>query len=191
MGYSKNRDVLEQIKEDLLKLKEGQACVFSTGTGQGDRLAYKIREAIYVARMFPEEYAEIANRSSSFKVSLLNDHEVRVTRLTKMTIESRPAATVEMGDNVSPPAVEQVAGMQTAESIMQRWSLSAGEMIYFPEANLSREHLMDLWDWCQENSLMFFVSDNGGLTMQTVRSDLVEFSWHPDDLNSEVQPPKG
>lgn len=70
MGYSKNRDVLEARLDALDALKAGEDCKFDCEPGTESREAFKIREALYIASLFYEEYPELARAHRDFSVSI-------------------------------------------------------------------------------------------------------------------------
>lgn len=181
MAYSTSRKTLEAMLPLLEPLKSGP-CEWTTPPELVAKLAYKIREAFYIARLYRDEYPEIAQAADTYKLSVSRDGIIRAVhatvqtaRVTQIAAPTRQAASLEH------------FGSQSVESILRAWrdaQMKGQRKLHFGEARLSPAELMELFDWCADNECLFFESA-GAITLQVHDPDLADFAWSPDDLEED------
>lgn len=185
MGYSTNKQTLISMLPELELLKQGKQCIWTVENSK--HFAYKVREALYIARLYQKEFPELAIAADMFRIEVLSDSQVQA-RLAKGTTAARVKAVggvVNTGMEEAGPS-KRMAGPQTATTIIQTWldSQPSNDKFFFPEAKLSREELLKLHSWAVKQGWLFFVDSwTGGLTLQRKTHELEAFAWGPEDLH--------
>jgi len=186
MGYSTNISTLEAQLENLAMLREGKGCIWSTS--DPFRFAYKIREALWIARNVrgaKEKYPELEIAARNFTIEVVGDNQVQAR-----TYGGIPAAVITplSGEGVGGSShdiagpTRRTKGIQTAASIIQTWldTQPSNDRYHFPQATLTPNELLKLHSWATQNHLIFFESD-GAITLQRKTLDLIEYAWSPED----------
>ena len=196
MGYSTSRLTLNaQIEAgNLDQLLRGQGCRWIVQPGEASKFAYKIREALYIARLYADDYKTLADAAANFTIEVVNPTTVQA-RLTKTPTEAT-ILTAAPEPHGQPPVRSQApthgldiarrpittAGQQTEFSIIDVWQKAQPSLdpIHFPDAALSNEQLERLWKWAEGRtpSLMIMVSGNG-LTLSPIDEAVIEYAWRP------------
>lgn len=195
MGYSKNPRTLEKIRHLLTDLEKGLSCTWRVEPGLEDRWAYKVREALYIAKLHRAEYPYLATAADNFKIEIAQRGLVRASLASNSsptTVVGRSTGVVNHGLDADMPGLAHkvhsvsTTGRQTPQSIMEAWfhSQPSNTPIYFPDAALSKKQLLELHGLASQQNLIFFESD-GAITIQHKTADLEGLSWHPDDLSDE------
>lgn len=193
MGYSRSPKTLEAIRPLLDDLERGLACVWEVAPGEEHKWAYKVREALYIARLFPDRYPALAQAADAFKVEVAERGRVRAvtagnTLQPKVLGSAVPIVSQGLDDD-QPGLAHKVrsvslTGSQTAASIMKAWYLSqpSNHPLYFPQAVLDRQELLELYRLAADQHLIFFESE-GAITLQRTTMDLMDLAWSPEDLD--------
>jgi len=192
MGYSTNIKTLEAQLDNLAMLRQGKACAWTVAPNESHRFAYKIREALWIARNVPEarnKYPELARAAEHFRIEVTSSREVQA-RAARSTVDAevRPlGGGVTTGLEAAGPP-KALMGPQTAASIIQTWmdTQPSNERYHFPQANLTRDELLKLHGWAVQQGWIFFESD-GAITLQRKTLDVAEFAWSPEDLNEGME----
>lgn len=190
MAYSESRETLDRIRPHLLKLEMGQGDLFNVPPGMSARqFAYKIREAFYIANLFPNEYPALVKASQIFKVQVVNKRQVQCVLTDKNTMAKvTTGGTIEHGGETAGVLSTKVMGKQTAGSIiehvlnLQRLQPSNAPMTW-PEANLSYEDKTRLYTWtkAQTPPWILLIADTQ-VTLTRPSRDLTEdLGWNPTD----------
>lgn len=189
MGYSRSKVTLEKIRPFLSDLEQGLSCSWEVPAGQEGQWAYKVREALYIARLYENDYPDLARVAERFKVRIVREGLVEAkpggnTTQPKLIRGSTVTHGVD-DETVSPLTGRSAAtdGKQTADTIVQAWHdvQPSNSPLYFPEAELESEDLVKLYNWATKRNLIFFESF-GAITLQPKTRDLEDLAWHPDDL---------
>jgi hypothetical protein len=184
MGYSTSRQTLNQMLSDLELLAEGKGCIWRVDPNEAHKFAYKVREALYIASLYPDEYPVLASARDEFVIEITSSREVQARKARgKSTASVRPFEGVNTGLEEG-GLIKRLIGAHTAESIIQSWTevQPNNDRFFFPEANLPEDDLIRLHQWAETKKLIFFVSQDGGLTLQKYDSSLDGLSWSPEDL---------
>jgi hypothetical protein len=210
-GYSKNPATAEKMLSVLGPLIQGELCTWQTDEGEADYFAYKVREALYVARlrqkqwdntirMHDEEGVNFPNISTIRQLSAVGRmaERIRIVVTSRSTVEARfakgtPEALV-LTSNATPTSGYENSGRsvvtitkQSAWSVKEAWKASqpSNTPLHFPHAELSYEELVELYEWATPLGLLLFEVD-GALTVQRKTLDLVQFAWAPNAAAADV-----
>ncbi len=196
MGYSTSIATLERLYEFIKPLENGEPYAWITEEGYAPKLAYKIRECLYIARLHPSRYQALADAADRMVIEVVSSSKVQA----RLSIAPTEAMILTQGSQamVSPQhgSTNQLlsraiatSGEQTAFTIIEAWKRSQPNLtpIAFPDAKLNYEQLLALWNWCQTwkpKPLMLMV-DEDSVTLGPREDQIVQYSWHP---NSEDMP---
>lgn len=190
MGYSESIATLERMLPLLKDLAEGRECMWET-KGSPSYLAYKIREALYIAKENKANYPGLAAAAEAFTIQVIRDGSKRVQAVrAKNTPETSTLASanritsiVTGLESAGPPV--PTAGPQSSQSIIDAWNKTQPrtEPINFPQANLPDIELDRLYTWCQAHvpRLMMLVS-GASLTLGPVEPEVEEYAYHPKGM---------
>jgi hypothetical protein len=192
MAYSESEKTLEKIRPQLARLEAGNACIW-TGlkgiSGGSRRFAYKLREGLFIAKLYKDKYPDLAKAADNFKIERVDADKVQAVVATKGTTETpvlvdAPAAApvVNQGLAVAEKKPVNRAGPQSAATIIQVWHdvQPSNTPLTFPQANLSREEKLKLHTWATGRHLMLFIAD-ARVTMQPYTTNLAGLEWSPAD----------
>jgi hypothetical protein len=187
VGYSKSIKTLESRLGWLDKLQKGEADKWILTEGSDPELfAYQVREALYIASLYPGAYPELAQAQKYFRIERVDDHTVQaVPRPEPVAIAGRGEPGVSTQGLVhgekSPP---NLMGQQTADSVIQAWHnmQPSNTPMHFPQAKLDVEQLERLYQWGMSRTpqWLLFVGLNGQLTLRMRVADEFGF-WEPGD----------
>lgn len=212
-GYSKNPSTAEKMLPLLGPLIAGELCTWQTNEGEADYFAYKVREALYVARLHKNRFQKIWDESldpDNYPVDnedkIAGDllavakmaERIRIVVTGRSTVEARfakgtPEALVLAGSATPTSGYENpgrsvvTITKQTVWSIKEAWKASqpSNTPLHFPNAGLSYEELVELYAWATPLGLLLFEVD-GALTLQRKTLDLVQFAWAPTPQAEDV-----
>jgi hypothetical protein len=179
MGYSKSRETLEKMLPQLDQIASGNPCVWVVD-GDPHAFAYKVREALYIAKLYRLDYPSLAQAASIFTIKIERPNRVLAVRAEEthayITVTGEDHEVIEVRkENL------RKQRPQTATTVMQAWLENpSAKQIHFPEAKLSRADLEALYQWSTKRELIFFNAGDG-LTIQPYEKDLAEFAWNPED----------
>lgn len=209
-GYSKNPLTAEKMLPYLGPIIRGELCTWQTNEGEADYFAYKVREALYVARLHQEMYQRAVDVPQPFPEGVSQSRGAEMVAIAKMaerlrivvtsrsTVEARfakgtPEALVLTSSATPTHGLENpgrsvvTITKQTIWSIKEAWRSSqpSNTPLHFPNASLSYEEMVELYGWATEMGLILFEVD-GALTVQRKTLDLVEFAWAPQAVSEDV-----
>lgn len=146
------------------------------------KFSYKVREALYIASLYPEDYPELAQAARVFEIKARGD------RVLAVPTEHPDVATIDVKAKPEKEEPEETAnatlmvhGYQTVMTIIEKCIDTKKDSISFPDAELSDEDLIRLYRWAAVRNKLLFVS-SPGITVQTAQDDLRELAWTPEDL---------
>lgn len=176
MAYSSSPLTVERMLPYLEPLVEGRETFFRTEPGRSRWLAYKLREALAVAREHPERFPELARLDFRFEVD--SSREVRAVPRDQTSIEvlSAPRPSAARMNTLS---------VGSAQDVIDHWealSEAARTKVYMPNADLSPNELHRLWQWASEAGVIFF-ENAGALTLMPLDEELAPLAWGPEDLD--------
>lgn len=178
MAYSQNPVTVERMLSYLKPLVDGQECIWRTAPNKSRWLAYRIREALAVAREFPERFPELAR--SRYRIEVLSSQEVRA--------RFSAAPEIEVGvysEEIPRSARVQTEETRTAQQIMDDWFENPKrEKMYFPNADLDDHELVALYKWATDEAQVLMFENAGALTLLPLEGneDTADYAWTPEDL---------
>ncbi len=190
MGYSTSTYTLdERIRSgELDLLAKGQACTWIVSTGLASKFAYKIREALYIARLHADQYPSLAQAADQYVIEVANAstvfarHTASNTEATVLaTGGSDNTGTTTHGLEKAGRAI-QSNGPQSQFTIIDTWRKAepSSDSIHFPTADLNDEQLEQLWLWSQNHRppLMLMVSGES-ITVSLWDEHVGQYAWTP------------
>lgn len=187
MGYSRSKRTLLKLQPLLSELEAGKDARWNLASGMSPEMfAYKVREALYVASLFPNEFPQLAEAHRNFKVEIVDRSTVQAVFKPHLGgTGGVEKATVTHGLQDGGVAPNTLAGHQTAESVIAAWHAvqPSNTPMKFPQARMSKEELTKLYQWCGERTppWYMFVDINGGLVLRPKTADLEGLNWDPSD----------
>lgn len=173
MGYSRSRVTLEKMLPHLERIQAGEECTWQTSDPH--KLAYKIREALYIAKLHKDQFPQLARASEQFQIQLQLPDKVTAKKLAA----TGPVIQVN-GDQETRTESLRIEGPQSASTVIEAWLAHNAKQIHFPEARMDHSDLEALYNWSKKRDLIMFVSGSG-LTIQPATADLEEYGWSPDE----------
>jgi hypothetical protein len=171
----------------LSNLDQGLDAQWNLAPGMSPEMfAYKVREALYVASLFPHEFPRLAEAHKNFKVEIVNRTVVQaVFRPYTGGSGGVEKVTVTHGLQGGEAAPTTLAGPQTAASVIAAWHATqpSNTPMKFPQAGMAKDELTKLYQWCSERTPVWymFVDINGGLVIRPRTKDLEGLGWDPTD----------
>lgn len=191
-GYSKNPSTAQRLLPLLSSIEAGELCTWETEHGQSDYLAYKIREALYIARLYRDwsQFSQLAKMSERIRIVTTGPSTVEA-RLAKGT----PEALILTGSGTPTSGYENpgrssvVLTRQTVATIREAWQRQqpSNTPLHFPSADLSYDELVELYGWAEGLGLILFEVD-GALTVQRKTLELAKLAWAPSAPSGEDVP---
>lgn len=190
MGYSRNPKTLEAgIQMGWFdQLLKGENCSWTVKDLDVETFAYKIREGLRIASIYPQRFPELAAAHGLFKIQVVDRETVQAIyrpRGTGTTASGVSGSVVVHGLEGGERAPTDVAGQQTAATVVQAWhnTQPSNTPMKFPNANMEREELIKLYDWAKKRTPAWymFVAANGALTLMPATRDMAGLEWTPED----------
>ena len=165
---------------------EGQARGWSfASVDQAKRWAYKIRESFSIAKTNEKEYPAYALLANAYIVKHIGLSVELVPTGSLPVTTAKPTGVVEADTKtVIANPVADIAIVWDADKIAAFCSTKNDtDRVHFPNANLSDEELVKLYQWCNTFSpprLMFVAI--GDVTVRHYSAEFEDVAWSPDDL---------
>lgn len=181
MAFSESPITVQRMMPYLGPLIEGRETLWRTEPNRSKWFAYRVREALFAARMNPTQFPELA--AARFRVEVLSSREVRA--------KPRPSLEESAQTEVVPQSVARMetGDVGSAEQIIAHWeglSAAARTKVYFPNADLHKEDLKDLWAWACEAEVLVF-ENLGAITLlpKIGNEEAADYAFNPSDLEGE------
>lgn len=182
-GYSKSPRAVQRMLHHLDLVQQGRTCAWTVPYGEADSFAYKIRNALFAAKLHEEQFPALAARAGQFRILTVSPMRVEAV----LAPEPTEAEVEVLG--ATPSAYvgghpEQHPGPISVELIQSTWQARQPDAapLYFPGAALSGEDLTRLFEWATDLHVLMFVSPQGDLTLRRFSQDLAGLEWTPKDL---------
>lgn len=193
MAYSRSETTLKKMLPDLQEIALGRPQAWIITQGSAQEWAYKVREALFIARLHKSRYPELAAAAESFTVEVVDSQRVQARRARQTT------EAVALADDQNPThGLEtfgrsvQSSGQQSPFTIIEAWRKSqpSNQPIHFPEATLSEDQLTILYKWAQawKPPLMLMV-DGNSVTVGPTDKQVMQYAWRPPEERGIVAPP--
>jgi hypothetical protein len=154
MGYSTSPRTLERILDKLAPLAEGKSTRWETAPGQAERWAYRVREALSIALLYPDRFPALAKHASHYTVEVVAGNAVQAVyaaNTAEVAVVQHVEPVPRQGQTVhsKPGAPIVVAGVRTAFDIIDYWlrAQPTNDPLRFPDALLDAEELDRLAAW--------------------------------------------
>lgn len=207
-GYSKSPETARAMLPFLGPVLEGNLCAWTVEWGRADHWAYKIREALYIARLwrgrlseeqhgaeFVRDMQALDRAAERYRVAVVSPEKVQL-EVAKGSSEAQVLAQPSLGTTQGLEEAGQMpsvyVGPQSAEGIQLAWRAlqPSNAPLHFPNANLAQHELELLHEWATPMGLVMVVAD-GALTLQRPTKDLARYAWAPgasEDVPDEEFP---
>lgn len=203
-GYSKNPSTLVSIRQqiDLTNLAKGLSTQWTVPAGSEDYWTYKVREALYIARLLSASrrhgvgctgepctclVPELAMAARHFKIEFVRHGVIQAVLKKNSTMPQLSGVSVQ-GLDTDPRGqfsgrAPGLLGAQTAASIMQAWfeTQPSNQSLHFPDAALTTPELLELYRLAKVQHLIFFEHE-GAITLQRFQKQMEGLHWSPEDL---------
>jgi hypothetical protein len=203
-GYSTNPLTLTSIKQqiDLSQLAQGLSTEWTVKVGTEDYWLYKIREALYVARLMDAGKRHLAGCTGEPCLCLVPElalaarhFKLQFVRAGVIQAVPRKNSTLPQITGVSNQGLDTdprgqftgrtpgLLGPQTADTIMQAWfdGQPSNTSLHFPDAALEPAELLRLFQLAKDQHLIFF-EHQGAITLQRYQKQMDGLHWSPEDL---------
>lgn len=187
MGYSTNPEIVERRKHLLHNLERGieMRWVVEKDPMKTQRYAYDIREALYIASLYPKRFPKLAHAHKVFTISIVEAGWIQAKR------------KVERGDieihglEVQGKPVPQV-GLRSAAEVIEAWQkhLPSSDPLHFTQVQLTLADMVELHAWATGNQphlVLLYHEENKTLTVTLPQEGVEEFAWHPPKVEEEVE----
>ena len=114
MPYSDDKKRLEQMLPYLNSLAEGKDVEFRITRGSANTVAFRLREALRLARIYANEYQTLARYAGDYSIKVINSSIVRAVRRTP-TLEQSELAERTIEDVTTRRIFEQTIDPVEAE----------------------------------------------------------------------------
>lgn len=189
MGYSDSQVTVERRKGWLSTLMDGEPTSWSCKIGEEQDIAYQVRECFHVAKKNPGIFPGLERAASTFVVEvapgLVTAREKIMSAPTVVPVGS-PEGKIEAVSNPTKHLAGEVSkiGRKSVPQIVSDWiGMGSRGILHCPQAGLSREELLKLHSWAQNERVLVFWND----PMVTVREyddALAPHAFTPEDLNA-------
>ena len=192
MGYSKSKLTLDKNRHLLADWEAtGVYPTWDVKEGQADYFAYKIREMLFIAKLYPNDYRRLATLADSSRVVVTSPSHVEIKSVVgtpEATASTQPTGVVVQGlANAGHEARTQ--SVTTAEQVIDAWKSKqpTNERIPFPNAQLSNAELVKLYQWASTlTPPWLFFAVGGSVTLQKYSRDMADLAWSPADIVERV-----
>lgn len=188
MAYSENPITVERMLPYLEPLEEGGE-VRWRAPGKARWLAYRIREALAIAREHQQRFPSIAEMAEHYRIEVHGKDEVHARLKPRVEVETEPLTLRAWAPRPYVGMAEAIVeDISSSEVLMKEWARegrTAGKL-YFPNTDLGPDGLMVLWEWAQNEGVLIF-ENLGAITLlpKEGNEDAAEFAWDPSELDTE------
>lgn len=193
MGYSKSKLTLDKNRHILASWEEtGIYPTWDVKEGEADYFAYKIREMLYIARLYPETYPKLAELAGGCRVVVTSPSHVEIKAAVgtpEAVALTQPVGVVVQGLATAGPEAALQSPLATAVEIIAAWTAKqpTNERIPFPRAQLPPQELVKLYRWTQQLNPPWLIFEVGGsVTLQKYSKDMADMAWTPADIMERV-----
>lgn len=152
MAYSKSISTLRAMQPYLKLIAAYTPCEWTRSAPDADRWAYKLREALFIARheaplrRDDEEIQNLARAALMFTIQVINPNLVRAVFADVSEIQSEPTPTVQALDAGPDHRVSKIQSLQDLKDIWLH-AQPTNDKLHFPDARLSDDELAAAATW--------------------------------------------
>lgn len=192
MGYSVNPQLVERRRHLLQNLERNKQCawILAKDPVATKQQAYDIREALYIASLYPARYPKLAAAHKRFAIHIVEPGRIEARVKTGRTEGSTQEVSIQGLEPQGRPSA--LVGMSNAESIIDSWKqhLPSSDPLHFTSTLLNDEEMMLLHKWTKgwKPKLMLLVDqENQTLTVSHLDPSIKEFAWQPAKKVEKVE----
>jgi len=188
MGYRESLSVLEESLEMLEPLTQGEQCFWPTPVEEEKALAFRIREALWIARnLGAEKYPTLSKEASNYRIKITGKGGV-------LAVRKFPSASPKKFDaHASFPSTEDWQSRLLTTTEFDQASLitivgilkqeKETKTFHFTDAVVTNSDLINLSDWVQSyrpDLLLFW--DDTNVILKPFSEELAPLAFSPSDL---------
>jgi hypothetical protein len=188
MGYSLNQQIVQRRRHLLVNLERGiEASWVITGDLKETRdFAYELREALWIAAQFPEDFPELAKAHKEWRIEIVRAGHVRAVPKKK-----RGYAETNVSD-VGPGKPMSLKNPHTADEVVAAWRmhLPSSDALNFTEVDLNLDQMTKLYEFAVSHApkLMILYDEEAKLlTLSHHDIGMREFAWTPPREPAQVE----
>ena len=187
MAFSTSPEIVYDRLELLVELQAGRACRWTTEPDRQEtqRLAYRIREALFAASNHPKQFPELARAYFNFSIHVIEPGIIEAKLKSQAGVEvSRTDAPRVLPIHGLAPWGREVSTVAktTAQELIDAWQahLPSNDPVKFQQTVLPVEELTTLHKWAGERQprLMILVGAES-ITLSLLTPDMAAFAWQP------------
>ena len=182
-GYSKDPTTLHKILHLFEGLAEGDmTAAWQVEPGTTDYWAQKLREGLYIARLYPEQFPALARVAARVRIVKVNEQRIQAQPAKHLAapavLAGAPPTTFEDAEHTT-----TFVGQQTADSVFDTWQAMqpSNAALLFPQAALSDEAMLTLFELLSPEGVLLFRS-GPSLTLSRRRRGIEKLAWSPADI---------
>lgn len=211
MGYSNNPDLVEARRDLLEPLTRGGPCQWQIAGGWHEtrQAAFKIREALRIAAMYPARFPVLAEAASRYSIHVVAQGLIEARPRSVPNVETAPASSslpdvsfVPQSQGIDQPLGKEIPtiGMTTAEEVIRSWMYRgpSNDPLRLLGVALPQEELLTLWRWAESHTpkLMLLLNESNQTMVVSLHDmSMREYAFNPETRKKEPvkkgwQPPK-
>lgn len=152
MAYSKSISTLRSMQPYLKLIAAYTPCEWNRKAQDADKWAYKLREALYIARHEAltrpddEEIQCLARAAMMFKIQVINPNLVRAVLADVSEIQEEPTPTVQA---LTAGPDHRISKIQSLAELQSLWlkAQPSNDKMHFPDARLDDQELAAAAAW--------------------------------------------
>lgn len=184
MAFSINPQLAEQrrVELNLDALAEGaQRWRTTPDPVITRRLAYRIREALYIGNMYPERFPILAMAYDRYAIHIIEPGIIEAKLKSNPTVQSS-GITPQHGGGAPWGREQATVGPSAADEIIDAWQkhLPSSDAMNFPQTTLTDDELMKLWEWAtRRNPRLMILVGAGTITVSLRQAEMDSYAWSP------------
>lgn len=180
MGYSSSRETLNAFRGALSKLEQGKECRWAPADRgfKPQWFAYKVREALHIAALYPDEYPALATMAKRVKITIEGSYVYARIK------EPALVASVPTDVPSTKSALDVIDVPSSADMIMRAWMVSQPRVtpLTFKQTDLSFADMRSIYEWARALPLrVVLIPDDRTLTLAVEDENNVDIQWVPED----------
>lgn len=179
MAYSRSPKTLDERRPLLVSLERDEEHEWRVEPGTEIEFAQAIREALYVAALYPDYYPTLAQASARFRI-IRPPKSVGVVRAVRK--KHLTAADMLTIDHAAQLSVREITQIEQAKEAWGRVASTDLPRLEFPALSPSSVDMLAFYEWASANDLLLFVIPGGGIRVCRHTPELAPLAWDPSDL---------
>lgn len=179
MAYSRSPQTLDQRRPLLVSLERDEEHEWRVEPGTEIEFAQAIREALYIAALYPDYYPTLAQASARFKI-IRPPKSVGVVR----AVRKKHLTAVDMLtiDHAAQLATREITTAEQAKEAWRRVASTDLPRLEFPSLTLSSVDMLAFYEWASSSGLLLFAIPGGGTRVCRHAPELAPLAWDPSDM---------